>query len=152
MRCFLCAFEHFALAVPEDVVASIMIYSGEVTGIVTRHEGGDVFFSLPHFFALSGRTIRHGIVLKPLDRGASQNNGDSPEPEDGPRQVLLVNSVDRETDISPHDVYPMPELFLSSGKFPFFTGISFEGSTMIIFIDPALLIARILRDAEKESA
>jgi hypothetical protein len=146
MRYFVCTFDHFALGIPEDSVASIIIHSEEVTGTVNRYEGGDVFFSLPHFFALSGLTARHGVVLKPL------NQGDSPEPEEGPRQVLLVNSVDREADILPEDIYPLPELFLASGKFPFFTGISFADSGMIVFIDPALLIARILQDTEGESA
>jgi hypothetical protein len=140
------------LGIPEDAVASIMIYSEAVTGIVNRREGGDVFFSLPHFFALSDQTVRHGIVLKPPGHGAPQNNGDSPEPEAASRQVLLVSSVDREADISSREIYPMPKLFLTSGKFPFFTGISFAGSTMIVFIDPALLISRILPDTERESA
>lgn len=152
MRCFLCACDQFILGVPEDSVASIIIYSEEVTGIVNRYEGGDVFFSLPHFFALSGRPLRHGIVLKSLNQGEAQNNGDSPEPEEGPRQVLLVNSVDREADIPPQEIYPLPELFLASGKLPFFTGISFAGPVMIAVIDPALLIARILQDTERESA
>ncbi|MDR2363688.1 MAG: hypothetical protein LBD65_04660 [Spirochaetaceae bacterium] len=145
MRYFVCTFDHFALGIPEDSAASVIIHSERVTGTVNRYEGGDVFFSLPHFFALSGLTARHGIVLKPL------NHGDSPEPEEG-RQVLLVNSVDREADILPGDIYPLPELFLASGKFPFFTGISFDGPVMIVFIDPALLIARMLQDAERESA
>lgn len=144
MRYFVCTFDHFALGIPEDSVASIIIHSEEATGTVDRDEGGDVFFSLPRFFARSGLTGRHGIVLKPL------NQGGAPEPEEGPRQVLLVNSVDREADIPPEDIYPLPELFLASGKFPFFTGISFAGPVMIVFIDPALLIARMLRDTERE--
>jgi hypothetical protein len=60
--------------------------------------------------------------------------------------------VDREADIPPEDIYPLPELFLASEQFPFFTGISFAGPVMIVFIDPAPLIARMLRDEERESA
>jgi hypothetical protein len=141
MRYFLCTFDNFSLGIPEDSVAAIMIYSEPVSEVVHRGEGEDVFFSLPHFFALGDTTIRHGIVLKSLNREEDENH-------EGPRNVLLVRSVEREMTITPEDIYPLPELLLAPGKFPFFTGISFADSVMIALIDPALLIARILRDTE----
>jgi hypothetical protein len=141
MRCFLCTFDYFSLGIPEDSVAAIMIYSEEATKIINHGEGEDVFFSLPHFFSLDDKTIRHGIVLKSPNQEGEQDEG-------APRQVLLVRSVERELNIAPEDIYPLPDLFLAPGKFPFFTGISFAESVMIALIDPALLIARILRDPE----
>jgi hypothetical protein len=141
MRYFLCTFDYFSLGIPEDSVASIMIYSEPIAEAVHRGEGEDVFFSLPHFFALRDTTIRHGIVLKSLNQEGEENH-------EGPRNVLLVRSVEREMTIAPGDIYPLPELLLAPGKFPFFTGISFADAGMIALIDPALLIARILRGTE----
>jgi hypothetical protein len=153
MRYFLCSFDQFSLGVPEDAVAAIMIYPKTVTEMITREEelppesptgdpsgspagslagrSGDVFFSLPHFFELADKTVRHGIVLK--------------AGEEGPRQVLLVRTVEREADIAPEDMYPLPQLLTAPGKEPFLKGISFAGQTMIAFIEPAALIARILQ-------
>ncbi|MDR1949010.1 MAG: hypothetical protein LBQ38_06445 [Spirochaetaceae bacterium] len=146
MRYFLCTFDCFSgalcIGVPEDSVAAIMTYPEEVTEIIKREEGGDTFFSLPHFFELDDRTIRHGIILKPLNQAALQ------EDEEGPRNILLVSAVEREIDISPEDIFPLPDLLAAPDRIPFFTGIWFTNSTMIAFIDPASLIARILKDAE----
>lgn len=175
MRCFLCAFDQdrpakdqaalseaqggpvekqaaLILGVPEDAVTAIMIYSEEVTSIVNQDEEGNTFFSLPHFFGLTNQTIRHGIVLKPLVSGLSgcsglpQNDRISSEPEEGLRNILLVSSVEREVDIAPEDIYPLPELLLTLGSLSFFTGISFVGDVMIALIDPVSLVARILQD------
>jgi hypothetical protein len=145
MRYFLCGFDHFFLGVPEDSVAAIMIYPEAVTELIKREKAlpagspGDVFFSLPHFFDLADKTVRHGIVLK-------AGVGLEPAGEEGPRQVLLVRTVEREADIAPEDIYPLPELFTMPGKDPFVRGISFDGQAMIVFIDPPTLIARILQD------
>ncbi|MDR0589253.1 MAG: hypothetical protein LBG25_01775 [Spirochaetaceae bacterium] len=152
MRCFLCPFDQFALGIPEDMVAAIMIYSGEVTEIVSQDEGGNSFFSLPHYFTLADRMIHHGVVLKPPDQGIPQNNGAVSEPEEGPRNILLVNFVEQEVDIPPGDIYPLPELLLAPEKFSFFTGIAFLNSTMIVLLDPASLIAQILRNREGGAA
>ncbi|MFP3089981.1 hypothetical protein LQZ21_06595 [Treponema sp. TIM-1] len=145
MRYFLCPVEQFFLGVPEDAVAAIMIYSEGVTKTVSRYEGGDTFFSLPHFFGLADRTVRHGIILKSSKPGASQNNGAASEPEEGARNILLVSSVEREADVPPEEIYSLPELLLASGHLSFFTGIAFERSLMIALIDPAALIAQIFR-------
>jgi hypothetical protein len=149
MRYFLCGFDQFSVGVPEDSVAAIMLYPEAVTEGIKREEpggrAGDVFFSLPHFFELADRTVRHGIVLKAA--GGDPAGG---EPEEGPRQVLLVRAVEGEADIAPEDIYPPPKLLTTPGKSPFLKGISFAGQTMILFIDPAALIARILEDGGPE--
>jgi chemotaxis signal transduction protein len=112
-----------------------MIYSGEVSEIITRETpSGDVFFSLPHFFKLADRTVRHGIVLKP--------------PRENSRNILLVSSVEREADIPPEEIFPLPEILAASKRGSFFTGIRISGQDMIAFIDPASLIARIIKDTE----
>jgi hypothetical protein len=151
MRCFLCPFNNFSLGIPEDAVSAIMIYSEEVTNVINRDEGGDTFFSLPHFFGQAGQRIRHGVVLKPAEPEVPQNDGAFSEPEEGPRNILLVNSVERETDIPPEEIYPLPELLLSRGPLSFFTGIAFEASIMIALIDPAVLITRIFRETKGEA-
>ncbi|MDR2759580.1 MAG: hypothetical protein LBB78_09380 [Spirochaetaceae bacterium] len=150
MRCFLCPFDHFSLGIPEDVVASIMIYSEEAARTVSQDEGGDTFFSLPHFFGQADQTVRHGIVLKLPGEERARNSGASSEPEEGPRNILLVNSVEREIDIPQEEIYPLPELLLTRGNLSFFTGIAFENSVMIVLIDPVSLIAQIFRDEGEE--
>jgi hypothetical protein len=144
------------VGIPEDAVAAIIIYTGETSSIVKREEGGDVFFSLPHFFGLNNRTVRHGIVLKPLNQlmvknrnaaeDADPDSGDAPEQEEGPRNVLLVSAVEREADIAQEEIFPLPEILVAPKRIPFFTGIWFTNSVMIAFIDPVSLIARILKD------
>jgi hypothetical protein len=158
MRYFLCTFDCFSIGIPEDSVAAIMTYTGEVSDIIKREEGGDVFFSLPHFFNLEDRTVRHGIVLKPLNQlplryqdaegNAPQTTEDPGQREEGPRNVLLVSAVEREEDIPSEDIFSLPEILAAPNRIPFFTGIWFAGSLMIAFIDPASLIARILKDTE----
>lgn len=167
MRYFLCSFDQFSLGVPEDAVAAIMIYPKTVTEMITREEelppesptggpegspagslagrSGDVFFSLPHFFELADKTVRHGIVLKAGMGPEGGRTGLEAAGEEGPRQVLLVRTVEREADIAPEDMYPLPQLLTAPGKEPFLKGISFAGQTMIAFIEPAALIARILQ-------
>jgi hypothetical protein len=144
------------MGVPEDSVAAIMIYHGETPEIVKREENGDVFYSLPHFFDLADRTVRHGIVLKPSSqlrlRGQDEvSPAFSPE-EEGPRNVLLVSAVERETDIPPEEIFPLPEILTAPDRISFFTGIWFTGQAMIAFIDPVLLITRILGNTEGEPA
>jgi hypothetical protein len=139
MRYFLCTLGGFSLGIPENSAAAVVIYSEAAGETISHEEGGDILFSLPHFFALADRRIRHGIALK------------SPEGEEGggaPRQVLLVGAVEKEVDIASRDIYPLPELFLAPGRFPFFTGISFMGPVMIAIVDPAVLITQILQDTE----
>jgi hypothetical protein len=134
MRYFLCPFEGFYLGVPEDSVAAIMIYSEEITEIIKKEENtGDLFFSLPHFFKLAGQTVRHGVILKT---------------QEGPRNILLVSSVEREADIPPEEIFPLPKIFTESKRISFFTGIRISGQDMIVFIDPVSLTAQILKDAE----
>jgi hypothetical protein len=146
MRYFLCPFEHFSLGIPEDAVAAIMIYSGEAVKTAGGEEGGDAFFSLPHFFGMTNQEIRHGIVLKSPGAG-----GGDMEMEEGPRNILLVSSVEREMDIPQEEIYPLPELLLDSGILSFFTGIAFERSVMIVLIDPAVLLARIFQGMKGEA-
>jgi hypothetical protein len=135
MRYFLCPFDRFSLGVAEDAVAAIMIYSGEVSEIIKRETPpGDVFFSLPHFFKLADRTVRHGIVLKSTKEDS--------------RNILLVSSVEREADIPQEEIFPLPEILAAPNRVSFFTGIRISGQDMIAFIDPASLIARIIKDAE----
>ncbi|MDR2402851.1 MAG: hypothetical protein LBD78_02365 [Spirochaetaceae bacterium] len=149
------------MGIPEDAVAGIIIYNRDVSDIVKREEGGDVFFSLPHFFGLNDRMVRHGIVLKPLNQLTAKNqnvtgdvaldNGDTLEQEEGPRNVLLVSTVEREADIPPEEIFPLPEVFVTPDRTPFFTGIWFTNSAMIALIDPMSLITRILKDTEREA-
>ncbi|MDR3161706.1 MAG: hypothetical protein LBU28_08845 [Spirochaetaceae bacterium] len=153
MRYFLCGFDDFFLGVREDSVAAIMIYPDAVSDMIKRDEAGDVFFSLPHFFDLADKTVRHGIVLK-AGQGAGELPGLEPPAEageEGPRQVLLVRTVEREADFAPEDICPLPKLLTAQGKVPFLKGISFAGQAMIVFIDPAVLVARMLEaEGEKE--
>jgi hypothetical protein len=139
MRYFLCPFEGFYLGVPEDSVAAIMIYSEEITETIKQEEKtGDLFFSLPHFFKLAGQTVRHGVILKTV--------------QEGPRNILLVSSVEREADIPPEEIFPLPKILAESRRTSFFTGIRISGQDMIVLIDPASLIAQMLKDAEGDPA
>jgi hypothetical protein len=150
------------VGIPEDAVAAIIIYTGETSSVVKREEGGDVFFSLPHFFELKDRTVRHGIVLKPLNQlmaknrnaagGADLNSGDAPEQEEGPRNILLVSAVEREADIAQAEIFSLPEILVAPNRIPFFTGIWFTNPVMIALIDPVSLIARILKDTGEAAA
>jgi chemotaxis signal transduction protein len=128
------------MGIPENAVTAILTYREEVSSIIKR-EGTDLFFSLPHFFELADKTVRHGVVLKPLNQAAA---------EDHTRMVLLVSAVEREADIPPEAIFPLPEIAAAPGRAPFFTGVWFNGDEMIVFVEPAALIARILQETEGE--
>ncbi|MDR2499845.1 MAG: hypothetical protein LBD37_02035 [Treponema sp.] len=161
MRFFLCGFEHCLLGIPADAVASLIAYTRPVSRPVSRDPGGDWYFSIPHFFGFQDQRIRHGIMLKPLaqpyakrllpESALAQASGPPnalcpAETKAGPRNVLLVNTVEREEDIPPEDIQRLPKLFAEQAETAFYTGFWFDESSLIAFINPAPLIARIMRD------
>jgi hypothetical protein len=156
MRFFLCDFKGFYLAIPVDSVASLTIPFREVQRTVERDaKKGYVFFSLPHYFKRESEPIRHGIILKRHPRQALRITDARPGPQDIPpavskanRRILLVTAVEREEDMAPEDIRPLPRTLSLMKGLSFFTGIRFNGNDMILYVDPELLMLSIFRDEE----
>jgi hypothetical protein len=153
MKFFLCGFGDFLLGIPVSTVSSLITFSGEVRGLVER-EGGDVYYSLPHYFGFPDQIIRHGIILKPLFARVLQITDERPgspaetEGEWSGRNILLVTAVEREAEIPEEAVYPLPKLLAGkSREGSIFTGISFAGAAMVVCIDPELAVLRILKNS-----
>ncbi|WP_010256745.1 hypothetical protein [Treponema primitia] len=161
MRFFLCAFGAFSLGVPVYAVSSLITVPWEVKQIIDRDRDEHTYFSIPHFFKETDREIRHGFILKPqiqqvplIGDGSGENSGLSMEAameKDGftdRRNVLLVTAVEKEVEISQEDIQPLPAILGVGNMVSFFSGINFHGPLMNIFIDPAILIPRMLLAGE----
>jgi hypothetical protein len=146
MRTFLCGFEGIFLGVPSEYVAEIIQVSGDMHAVIESHPiEGQVFFSLPRFFGRADLPAPHGIRLKPLVypeaqvkvlRGYSET--------EVPGMVLVTPPVETEVDIPPEAIQQLPGFIRLPGSLPFLQGVSFTGATMTAFIDPVLLVSRIL--------
>jgi hypothetical protein len=162
MRFFLCAFGAFSLGVPVYAVSSLITVPWEVEQMIDRDRDENTYFSIPHFFRnrspqFRRQEIRHGFILKPQiqqvsligDRGGA-NSGLSMEEtmeKDGfadRRNVLLVTTVEKEMDFSREEIQPVPAVLTAGNRVSFFSGINFSGPLMNIFLDPAVLIPRML--------
>ena len=161
MRFFLCDFKGFYLAIPVDSVASLTIPSREVHKAVERDEKGHIFFSLPRYFRRESEPIRHGIILKRHPLKALRITDARPGPTDSlpafpkaTQRTLLVTAVEREEDMAPEEIHPLPRTLSLMKGLSFFTGIRFNGNDMILYVDPELLMLSMFRDEEvtEESA
>ncbi|MDR1031475.1 MAG: hypothetical protein LBL76_11470 [Treponema sp.] len=146
MRTFLCGFEGIFLGVPSECVAEIIQVSGDMHAMIEgKPHKGQVFFSLPRFFCRADLPTPHGIRLKPLayPEALVKVLGTYTGTE-APGVVLVTPPVETEVDIPPEAIQQLPDFLRLPGSLPFLRGVSFTGATMTAFIDPVLLISRIL--------
>jgi hypothetical protein len=160
MRFFLCAFGTFSLGVPVYAVSSLITVPWEVKQMIDRDRDENTYFSLPHFFKSEDKDIRHGFILKPqvqkvpLIGNGGENAAPSPDPALGKdgftdrRNVLLVTAVEKEKDIPQEEIRSLPGILGTGNIFTFFSGINFNGPLMNVFIDPAMLILRMILTGE----
>ncbi|MDR2738808.1 MAG: hypothetical protein LBB68_03140 [Treponema sp.] len=166
MRFFLCAFGAFSLGVPVYAVSSLITVPWEVEQMIDRDRDENTYFSIPHFFRSRDhqswhQEIRHGLILKPLVQevpliggGNGDNFGLSIEAvmeKNGfadRRNVLLVTTVEKEMDFPRAEIQPLPSVLSLGNRVSFFSGVNFSGPLMNIFLDPAVLVQRML-SAEK---
>jgi hypothetical protein len=162
MRFFLCAFGAFSLGVPVYAVSSLITVPWEVEQMIDRDRDENTYFSIPHFFRSRDhqslcQEIRHGFILKPqiqqvplIGDGSGENFGLSMEAvmeKNGfadRRNVLLVTAVEKEMDFSREEIQPIPAVLTVGNRVSFFSGINFSGPLMNIFLDPAVLVPRML--------
>jgi hypothetical protein len=160
MRFFLCAFGAFSLGVPVYAVSSLITVPWEVKQIIDRDRDENTYFSLPHFFKSQDTDIRHGFILKPHIQKvplteAGEAGAFSTDPALGKegftdrRNILLVTAVEKEEDIPQEEIRSLPAVLEEGNIFTFFSGINFKGPLMNLFIDPAILIPRMLLAGEK---
>jgi hypothetical protein len=166
VRFFLCAFGAFSLGVPVYAVSSLITVPWDVERMIDRDRDENTYFSIPHFFrggeSGSGpEEIRHGFILKPqlqqvplIGDGGGENSGLSMEAameKDGfadRRNVLLVTAVEKEMDFSREEIQSLPAVLAVGNRVSFFSGIAFSGPLMNVFLDPAVLIPRMLLAGE----
>jgi hypothetical protein len=162
MRFFLCAFGAFSLGVPVYAVSSLITVPWEVNRMIDRDRDENTYFSLPHFFKSEDKDIRHGFILKPqvqrvpLIGSGGEQAALAADPALGKegftdrRNVLLVTAVEKEEDIPQEEIRPLPALLGVGNIVTFFSGITFNGSLMNVFIDPAILIPRMILAGKEE--
>jgi hypothetical protein len=146
MRFFLSVFKDFSAAIPIRYVSSLVLHYSEAEKAVSHDEKTrNTYFSLPHLFNCPDEPVKHGIVLK--TGGADDEPGSVVKN----KNILLLPEVEREADIPPEEIYPLPKTLLGlyGEKSAIFTGIKFanmkrgggEGAVMpVLFINPGLLV------------
>jgi hypothetical protein len=146
MRTFLCGFEGIFLGVPSECVAEIVQVSEDMHAMIESNpHKGQVFFSVPRFFCRADLPTPHGIRLKPLAYSdALVKVLRSYTGTEAPGVVLATPPVETEEDILPEAILQLPDFLRLPGSLPFLRGVSFTGTTMTAFIDPVLLISRML--------
>lgn len=158
----MCAFGAFSLGVPVYAVSSLITVPWEVEQMIDRDRDENTYFSIPHFFRNRDhqswrQEIRHGFILKPhvqrlplIGDGNGESFGFSIEAgmeKDGfedRRNVLLVTTVEKEMDFPREEIQPLPAVLTLGNRVSFFSGINFSGPLMNIFLDPAVLVPRML--------
>jgi chemotaxis signal transduction protein len=134
MRFFLCPFGDYHLGIPTEAVASLLVNSRKVSGMVEwDDETGDVYFSLPRFFGFSNLELRHGIVIKDPDNFGDRN-----------RKILLVTTVEKIEDIMLEEIQKLPGILRNIETSAYFTGMCFNRSVPVILVDPTHFLQRIL--------
>ena len=117
MRVFLCPYEGFSLAVPMDIVLSVILNrENTVKTVVHNLKNQNTYISLPRLFNCANHEVKHGIILK---------DGNNKRPEN--KFVLLTYEIESEAELSLNKIYPLPEAFASMKFSNFFKGIVFFG-------------------------
>jgi hypothetical protein len=142
----LSVFKDFSAAIPIRYVSSLVLHYSEAEKAVSHDEKTrNTYFSLPHLFNCPDEPVKHGIVLK--IGGADDDPGSVVEN----KNILLLPEIDRETDIPPENIYPLPKTLLGiyGKKSALITGIQFanikrgggDGAVMpVLFLNPGLLV------------
>ena len=126
------------MAIPIAGVSSLTLYEREPSCALSRDNGGNTYFSLPHLFGVEQKISRHGIVLK--------NNGGEDSGEFKNRQVILTESVEKEIDIPDDEIFPLPRALKNVAASQIFFGITCalndihsQGGGVVLFIEPLRL-------------
>jgi hypothetical protein len=120
MRAFLSGYNGFFLAIPIEMVSSLLLYEGETEGAVYfDEERGNTYFSLPHLLKTPVELIRHGMVIK------SPGGGEEAPDEPRNRNIFLTTGVERESDIPDEAIYPPPAALAGTDFAAFISGIHF---------------------------
>jgi hypothetical protein len=135
MRVFLSDFSGFTLAIPMDVVASIIIYKqGAEKDLQHDHENRSTYISLPRLFNLPGEAVCHGIVLQQRDNLAT-------------KAVLLTPEIKRDIEIPNEQFYPIPKALGGLRFSAVFSGIHFAGNPVLL-----LNADQLIHSIQEESA
>ncbi|MDR3172460.1 MAG: hypothetical protein LBU17_12720 [Treponema sp.] len=149
MKNFIFVFDHLAFGIPAACVAEFVQAPVVLDTLIEADSAlGDIFCSIPHFFRKAAVAAPHGIVLKSL-----------PYPEaviealhryaggKFHRILLLTTPIEREIEVPDETILQLPTFLSLPGKLPFLTGVSFSDTGMTAYLDPVLLVSRIIRDA-----
>ena len=133
MRVFLSGFSGFTLAIPMDMVASIMLYNQETEkAIQFDEESRSTYVSLPQLFNLREEAVYHGIVLRERDNKAN-------------KVVLLTAEVKRDIEIPDEEFYPIPKALGALRFSAMFSSIKFSDNPVLL-LNIEQLVQIIQRD------
>jgi hypothetical protein len=120
MRVFLSIYPGFTLAIPMDVVASMMLYNQKTEKTIQYDQKSRcTFISLPWLFNMREEPVPHGIILREWN---SKEN----------KVVLLTAGIKRDIDIPVGEFSPIPKSLGALRFSEVFSGIKFSGNPILL--------------------
>lgn len=119
MRVFLSAYSGFTLAIPMDVVASMMLYDQKPEKVVQYDQKSrNTYVSFPRLFKLDEEAV-HGIVLREWNSKVN-------------KVVLATAEIKRDIEIPDNEFHPMPKSLGSLRFSKIFRGIKFSDKPILL--------------------
>jgi len=151
MKVFLCSYNNFSLAIPMDLVSSIMLYKKHSDKICYIAENNNTYISLPLFFNFPSLNIYHGIILK-------DNKNDNSDDLNN-KIILLSTEIESETEIPNNNIFPIQKSLKVQTLFALtteisqkavfsdiFNGLFFIKNNLVLLLNPLSLIQIIKKE------
>jgi len=143
MRVFLCPYEGFSLAVPMDIVQSVIPNrKNPERTVVYNQENQNTYISLPRLFNCANNKIKHGIILKDGIDDKLEN-----------KFVLLTYEIESEAELTLNKIYPLPEAFADMKFALFFKGMIFSDThpeDLILLVDSEHIVQNIKKELKND--
>jgi len=138
MKVFICSYNNYYLAVPMDLVSSIMLYKKNTDKINFTEENDNIYISLPLLFNCPSLNIHHGIILK------------NDNIENSNKIILLTTEIENETEIQNDIIFPIQKSLeniivniniLNNIRFSeIFNGLFFKAGHLVLLLNPLPII------------
>jgi hypothetical protein len=146
MRVFICPYNGFSLAIPTEFIASIFIQPVNLSKSIHYNKNHISYISLPILLNCKNLNIRHGIILKNINKDITKD-----------KIILLSAKIESEQDIPDKDFYPLPKIMDITKFSHIFNGIFFNArhtdtsinesaAEIILLLNPEQLVKNILKE------
>ncbi|MCL2185886.1 MAG: hypothetical protein FWB86_08570 [Treponema sp.] len=147
MRVFLCSYNNYSLAIPMDLVSSVMLYKKNTDKISAISDNNNTYISLPLLLNCNNLNIHHGIVLKnTLDTNDETSDDQSSSQKIKNKIILLTTEIECETEIPNDIIFPIQksikkitsDIYISNNiQFSeIFNGLFFKAGNLVLLLNP----------------